>query len=141
MDNLPHPFELLIVDNNPSAGISSLVEKVSAETDFPIYYVPEPRRGPSYARNTGIRMAKGAYVAFLDDDCTVHQDWLMNLMSAFLERRCDIVQGRILLEFGVQNIPDWLDDSDMANLALFDPGDHRRHNRDPQCMHKEIGVR
>jgi glycosyltransferase involved in cell wall biosynthesis len=119
----PYSFEVLIVDNNPSAPTRDLVEKYAAQAEFPIRYLPEPRRGVSYARNTGAAMAKGDCVAFLDDDCTVHPDWISNMMTAFVENDCDIVQGKVLLEFDYMHAPEWMDDADMANLALYDPGD------------------
>lgn len=119
---LPGLFELLIVDNNPSSPIRNLVESFAQEAGFPIRYIPEPRRGVSRARNTGVKMSNGDYVAFVDDDCTVHPDWLLNLMNAFITKECDIVQGKVLLEFEDLNLPEWVDDSDMANFALFDPG-------------------
>jgi len=116
-------FELLIVDNNPSASTKDLIEKYALQANFTIRYIPEPRRGASYARNSGIAMAGGEYIAFLDDDCTVHPDWLLNIMNAITENDCDIIQGKILLEFEDINAPEWIDDADMANLALYDPGD------------------
>ncbi len=119
---LPGLFELIIVDNNPSTSIRNLVGSFARDTTFPIRYIPEPRRGVSRARNTGVKMATGDYIAFVDDDCTVQPDWLLNLMNAFIKMGCDVVQGRILLEFEDLNLPEWVDDSDMANFALFDPG-------------------
>jgi GT2 family glycosyltransferase len=121
-DGLPYPFEFLIVDNNPSALTRDLVGKLASEAAFPIQCIPEPRRGACYARNTGVKMSRGDYVAFLDDDCTVHQDWLLNLMNAVREHECDIIQGKITLEFDDQRIPGWIDDSDILNFGYYDPG-------------------
>ncbi len=36
-------------------------------------------QGPAAARNAGMREASGEIVAFTDDDCVVHPQWLLNL--------------------------------------------------------------
>ena len=121
--SLAQLFELLIVDNNPSDRIRNLVEELEPEAGFPVRYIPEPRRGVSHARNTGVKMSQGDYVAFVDDDCTVHPDWLGNIMNTFLEHECDIVQGKIALHVEDTHIPEWIDETDLANLAAYDLGD------------------
>jgi GT2 family glycosyltransferase len=40
------------------------------------------RRGPSWARNEGIRRATGDLIAFTDDDCVPPEDWLESLIGA-----------------------------------------------------------
>jgi len=39
--------------------------------------------GYAEARNIGVKEAKGDFVAFLDDDCIIPQDWLVKAFSLF----------------------------------------------------------
>lgn len=73
------PFEIIVVDNAPATGES---QQVVAE--FPkLRYVLEPRPGLDWARNRGVLEARGAIVAFIDDDVAVSERWAAMLLQAF----------------------------------------------------------
>src|SRR5579859_3499100 len=42
-------------------------------------------RGVSHARNAGARRARGALLAFLDDDCTAPPEWLERIDAGFAQ--------------------------------------------------------
>lgn len=79
--NLPKEFyEIIIVDNSsiPSAkGLNEEFRKVRN-----LKYIYEPILGLSQARNRGWKIAKGEYVAYLDDDAIASKDWLKNILDA-----------------------------------------------------------
>jgi GT2 family glycosyltransferase len=80
-----HPFEVIVVDNNPASGLTSPVCD-----RFPdVIRVVEPRRGLAYARNAGIRRATGVVVVTTDDDVRVPAGWLDVLLEPF--RRNDVM--------------------------------------------------
>ena len=65
-------IEIIVVDDNGNGTASrieteKMMEKFS-NTERVIYLKHEQNKNGSAARNTGIRTAKGKYVAFLDDD-------------------------------------------------------------------------
>lgn len=62
----PH-WELIIVDDQ-SADNTAEVARRYQEKDPRVKYFLNPQKGVSSARNYGIRMAQGDYIAFLDDD-------------------------------------------------------------------------
>lgn len=62
-------FELIVVDDGSEDNTASMVLNLAPE----IRYIRQQNRGPSAARNSGIRQAKGDLLAFLDSD-----DWWDN---------------------------------------------------------------
>ncbi len=67
-------FEVIVVDNKPDDSTRQLVDRY--RSTLPILYIAEPVAGLSHARNRGWRLARGEYVAFVDDDCKVPREWL-----------------------------------------------------------------
>jgi glycosyltransferase involved in cell wall biosynthesis len=57
-------FEIIVVDD----GSTDNTHKVLEENNYPVHYLCQQKQGRSEARNTGIKTAKGQYIAFLDDD-------------------------------------------------------------------------
>jgi len=56
----------------------------------------ERRKGISLARNLGIAQTKCPLVAFTDDDCVCHPEWVSNIFSPFADARIGVVTGRVL---------------------------------------------
>jgi glycosyltransferase involved in cell wall biosynthesis len=68
------PHEIIIVDNGSDDGTAETIRKHSRIT-----LVEEKAvRGPSAARNAGVRAATGAIIAFTDADCVVTPEWLVH---------------------------------------------------------------
>lgn len=74
-------WELVIVDNGSTDGTSVLLDAFADR--LPIHRVFEPRKGISRARNAGLRAARGAILAFTDDDCLPAPDWLSAIVREF----------------------------------------------------------
>lgn len=55
----------------------------------------EQRRGPAWARNEGIRTARGDLIAFTDDDCVPPPDWLENLIRVMDDYEADGAGGTL----------------------------------------------
>jgi GT2 family glycosyltransferase len=51
------------------------------------------RQGPSWARNEGVRQARGDVVAFTDDDCVPGTDWLERFLTALDGHRASMVSS------------------------------------------------
>lgn len=57
-------FEVILVDDGSSESLDELAEL----KDERIRYVRQQNKGPSAARNAGLDLAHGRYIAFLDAD-------------------------------------------------------------------------
>ncbi|MEW6258868.1 MAG: glycosyltransferase [Thermodesulfobacteriota bacterium] len=85
-------IEIIVVDNNPESGLTSAVV-----AEFPgVQWVGERRKGSSYARNHGILAGTGDIVVMADDDTTMPEDWLENLVAPFEQPDVSIVTGNVL---------------------------------------------
>ncbi len=58
------------------------LDKQTRTPDEIITILDNVRRGPSWARNEGIRQACGDLIAFIDDDCVPPKNWLERLIEA-----------------------------------------------------------
>lgn len=90
-------FEIIVVDNAPkSSATADLVQKEFAGDDR-IIYLREDRPGVSWARNRGVKHARGEIVAFTDDDAIVDRLWLVEIVRAFNgEANIGAVTGLVL---------------------------------------------
>jgi glycosyltransferase involved in cell wall biosynthesis len=87
---LTHPhLELLVVDNAPTDDDTRRVVEGFAARDPRFRHLVEPRPGLSRARNRGLVEARGAVVAYTDDDVAVDPRWVQGLLRGFA-RRADV---------------------------------------------------
>ena len=118
-------WEVLVVDNNSIDQTREVVEDFCLHYPGRFRHLFEPRQGLSYARNAGIREARGSILAFTDDDATVEPDWLCNLTSGLLAGECAGAGGRIVPVWA-KPLPSWLsidDPQTMGPFVAFDLGE------------------
>ncbi len=112
--------ECIVVDDGSTDG-SPRVARAAAG----VRYVRQPNAGVAAARNTGLALARGAYVAFLDQDDRFHPEKLARQVEALAGASgaglC-IVREQVVCEDG-QAYPDWLPASTAPRDHLsFVPG-------------------
>ena len=103
-------WEIVVVDNNSTDSTAQVVAAFAETTPTPVRYVFEPRQGISHARNRGIREARGAVLAFIDDDVLPANDWVSQVVAAVERWEADGVGGRILPRWEASP-PHWLRDN------------------------------
>src|SRR5262249_3976144 len=74
--------EVLVIDQGRGDAVEQALAPLLV-SDTRLRYLREASVGLSAARNAGLRVARGAVIAFTDDDCTVEPGWLGALQAAF----------------------------------------------------------
>ena len=142
-------WEVLVIDNNSRDKTREVVEGFCFSYPDRFRYVFEPKQGKSNALNTGIREARGAILAFMDDDVLVESSWLYCLAQPLLRSDLSGTGGRILSQ-QVVSAPSWLALDGQYSLggmlALFDKGDEPKELDSPpfgtnMAFRKEIFAR
>ena len=70
-------YELIVVDNGSTDGTRNLLEAYQSR----VSYVYQENRGPSAARNLGVRHARAPWIAFQDSDDLSKPDHLETLYT------------------------------------------------------------
>ncbi len=72
-------FEVLVVDDGSPRSPAEIVAGFAGR--LPVTLLGQDNAGPAAARNLGAERARGRFLAFTDDDCTVAGDWLERLAA------------------------------------------------------------
>jgi len=120
----PDEYEIIVVDNNSTDNTSRIVNQITKGSSAEIRYVLEKRQGLSYARNTGVKEARGKIVAFIDDDARAGISWLKEIVGTF-EKVTPVpgcVGGKVM-PIWIAARPKWLPESLLTYLGVLNHGD------------------
>ena len=107
------PIEIIVIDDGSSDATLEILRDLGNE----ISIYQQPNKGSAAARNLGIRMAKGSYVAFLDADDYWFPGKISAQMEALLATGCKMAFSRFLF-WNVSDDDAW---PDPASLLVQDP--------------------
>ena len=83
-------WECVCVDDGSRDGSGALVEEI-AKSDVRIRVIHQENAGTSVARNTALAVARGKFIAFLDEDDLYHPRFLETLHAAAEGTGADVV--------------------------------------------------
>lgn len=73
-------YEVVVIDDGSRDATAELVQRFER-----VRYHHQEHAGLSVARNFGMQVATGAILAYTDDDCMAHPDWLLHLSHSFTQ--------------------------------------------------------
>ncbi len=113
--------EVLVVDNDEAESARMAFERCAERLPWAARYFVEHRSGVGHARNRCLEEAKGAWVAFLDDDEWAEPPWLSALWSEARRSKADGVFGPSLPYFPSAP-PAWLSRSGYIDRPRYPSG-------------------
>jgi glucosyl-dolichyl phosphate glucuronosyltransferase len=119
--------ELLIVDNASTDETPAVAARLAAaHPQMKVWR--EDKLGLSVARNTALKLARGRFVLFLDDDAMAEPGWLaayQRFLSAPPSEKIAVVGGAVIPDYEVSP-PKWVAPShgrfDLGSVPLLMPG-------------------
>lgn len=92
-------LQLVVVDNDPRRSARAALNAFAKRTRVPFVHDAEPEPNIALTRNRAVRLARGAYVALIDDDEIPIRNWLLLHFMALHTARADGVLGPVLPQF------------------------------------------
>ncbi|MBN2354806.1 glycosyltransferase family 2 protein [candidate division KSB1 bacterium] len=116
------PFEIIVVDSSSEFYIGPVVER------FPQIRVKHltKRAYCGDARNTGLTLARGEIIAFLDSDCTAAPDWIEQIVRA--HHSPQIAIGGAIANANPESYVGWA--AYFCEFSLWMPGFPARYLKD-----------
>ncbi|MEL6864687.1 MAG: glycosyltransferase family A protein [Bacteroidota bacterium] len=102
-------FEILIINNNSTDRTAEISQDfVKAHPELNARYFLETNQGLSFARNRGLKEAKGAIITYIDDDAIATPDFLLQIHQ-FMEARPEVagVGGKVIPRYEIEE-PKWM---------------------------------
>jgi len=86
-------YEVIVTDDSKDESVKDLLcEK------YPwAIWVRGPGKGPAANRNNGAEHARGAWIAFTDDDCIPGEHWIKEIHLAAEREHPDVIEGKTII--------------------------------------------
>ena len=88
-------IEIICIDDGSSDNCAKICKEY-ADKDERITFVSTENRGPSAARNTGLRLAVGDFLGFIDSDDWIDLEFYEKLYNAVVETNSEIAIASII---------------------------------------------
>lgn len=130
----PWPWELLVVDNASTDDTLEVARAIATRHPGRVRVAVEPTLGLSAARNLGARLARGEWIAFLDDDAVPAPGWLEAYDRALVDAATGAAGGPVEPDFRGA-LPAWFEAAFLPYVSAWDRGAERHvltHNEYPR---------
>ncbi|HET8858495.1 glycosyltransferase [Marivirga sp.] len=116
-------YEVLIIDNNSTDNTATIAQDlIKDHPDLNAQYFCEMNQGHTYARNRGIKEAKGEILSFIDDDAFVDYNFIKEIQFYFKQHaEVSAIGGKILPVYEGKH-PKWMSKYLLTLVSALDMG-------------------
>ncbi len=127
-------YEVVVIDNACTDDTAAVIEEFRRLMPN-LVHSHETQLGLSYARNRGALVARGEYIAYLDDDARAEPQWLHAVLEAFqaIQPSPMAIAGPVHLDWS-GCVPDWLPERYWSLYTFVDHGREGRFLRDHEHL-------
>jgi glucosyl-dolichyl phosphate glucuronosyltransferase len=103
----PCSWSVIVVDNNCTDHTAKVVDDyIQSQTILGLRRLVETKQGLTYARLSGINHTSNEWIAFVDDDCLLSEDWVEQAIQfAASHPQCGAFGGKVILEWEITPSP------------------------------------
>ena len=95
--------EIILVDDGSTDASPQICDRYAREHPDLVRVIHKENEGLGLARNTGLEVARGEYVAFVDSDDTVEPEMYRAMLERTEEDGCDIVMCDVCIHYVEEN--------------------------------------
>lgn len=111
-------LDIILIDDG-SKDSSSEICDTWAKKDRRIHVIHQKNSGQAAARNVGLAIAKGKYIAFVDSDDVVEPDYISTMLNAAMTHNADLVICSFFDHMKPDHMVTPLPDSIQSGLETF----------------------
>lgn len=100
--NMNFSYEIIIIDQNSYGFLDEVLLKY--KNILPIDHHVVEFKGLSKAKNYGVKLSKGTFVCFPDDDCKIFPETFVEAFNLIEQENCDMVFGKCIDENGKDSV-------------------------------------
>lgn len=119
-------FEVVVIEDGSSIDSFDIIEEFKAKLN--LQYLVQANTGQGFARNKGMKLAKGDYFVILDSDVLLPKDYLAKLFGGLEKRQLDAFGGP---DAAAQDFSALQKAMDFAMTSFWTTGGIRGKMKDP----------
>ncbi|WP_119422663.1 glycosyltransferase family 2 protein [Desertibaculum subflavum] len=114
--------EIVVVDNDEAGSAERAVREWCARNTVPVRYAIQPSRNIAATRNRALELARGGWLALIDDDERANPTWLGHLIRTAEQHGADAVIGNVIALYP-PSAPPWVQRADPLSRDWGATGD------------------
>lgn len=108
-------LQIILVDDGSTDDTYSILQEYN-DSDDRIILIHQNNKGLSGARNSGLDIASGEYIYFVDGDDMIHPSCIDTMVSVIEQYHCDIVQCSVHSFLDEKSVPSKLAEENIEIL-------------------------